>query len=174
MTVGDAIAMASGITEMSSLKNIIVKQSFTSLDIDGNEVNSLEQVANVSLDFEIGVNSIISALPYENVIKVEGNVYNPGLIAYEKGYTINTAVIKAGGYKPNSLRKLAYVIKTDGKIKKNRLFLGRAERLEAGDTVVVPLDPDPKDFDITTFLADLSSTLANIAAILIIADNQTD
>lgn len=172
MTVEDAIAMADGLTEMTSLNNLVVKQSFTSIDINGNEVTSLETVANASLDFEIGVNTVISALPFENVIKVEGNVYNPGLIAYEKNYTINTAVLKAGGYKPNSLRKLAYVIKADGEIKKNTVFFGRQARLEPGDTVVVPLDPNPNDFDITAFIADLSSALANIAAILIIIDNQ--
>ena len=174
MTVEDAIAMAGGITEMTTLNNLVIKQSFTSLDIDGNEVTSIEQIANASLDFEIGINTVISALPYENVIKIEGNVYNPGLISYKKGYTINTAVVKAGGYKPNSLRKLAYVIKADGEIRKNRLFFGRAERLDPGDTVVVPIDPNPNDFDITAFIADLSSTLANIAAILIIIDNQKD
>ena len=31
--------------------------------------------------------------------------------------------------------------------------------------------PDPDSFDITTFVADLSTTLANIAAILIVIDN---
>ena len=40
--------------------------------------------------------------------------------------------------------------------------------------MVVPVNPDPSDFDITTFIADLSTTLANIAAILLIADNQND
>ena len=33
------------------------------------------------------------------------------------------------------------------------------------------MNPDPDEFDITTFIADLSSTLANIAAILVIVDN---
>ena len=174
MTVEDAIAMAEGLTEMTTFNNLVVKQSFTSIDIDGNEVTSIEQVANASLDFEIGVNTIISALPYENVINVEGNVYNPGLIAFKNGYTINTAIEKAGGYKPDSLKKLVYVIKADGEIRKNRLFFGRSKRLEPGDTVVVPLDPNPSDFDITTFIADLSSTLANIAAILVIIDNQNN
>ena len=174
MTVEDAIAIAGGITEIGSLNNLVVDQSFTSVNNDGNEVTSTKRVSNASLDFEIGVNTVISAIPYENVINIEGNVYNPGLIAYEKGYTINTAVIKAGGYKPNSLKNLAYVIKADGEIKKNKLFFGRVARLEPGDTVVVPLDPNPSDFDITSFIADLSSTLANIAAILIIVDNQNN
>ena len=42
------------------------------------------------------------------------------------------------------------------------------------DTVIVPVEPNPRDFDLTTFIAELSSTLANIAAILLIVDNQTD
>ena len=46
--------------------------------------------------------------------------------------------------------------------------------MKPGDTIVVPLDPDPSDFDITRFIADLASTLANIAAILVIIDNQND
>ena len=40
------------------------------------------------------------------------------------------------------------------------------QRLNPGDTVVVPVDPNPDEFDITTFISDLSTTLANIAAIL--------
>ena len=48
------------------------------------------------------------------------------------------------------------------------------ERINPGDTIVVPLNTEPQDFDITSFIADLSTTLANIAAILLIVDNQTD
>ena len=54
---------------------------------------------------------------------------------------------------------------------KTNIFRGRTKRVFAGDSIFVPVNPNPSDFDITTFIADLSSTLANIAAILIIADN---
>ena len=61
------------------------------------------------------------------------------------------------------------------KLIKQHLFRGRTKRLNPGDTVVVPVDPNPDEFDITTFISDLSTTLANIAAILIvIVDNQID
>jgi hypothetical protein len=39
---------------------------------------------------------------------------------------------------------------------------------------VVPVDPNPSDFDITAFISDISTTLANIAAILLIVDNQNN
>ena len=83
------------------------------------------------------------------------------------------AIIQAGGFKPYSLKKKSsYVIKANGEIDKANIFRGRVKRLKPGDTIIVPADPNPSDFDITTFISDLSSTLANLAAIFIIIDNQ--
>ena len=87
---------------------------------------------------------------------------------------MSKAVFLAGGYKPYSLKKKVYVRRANGEIEKANLFRGRVKRLYAGDTIVVPVNPDPRDFDITSFIAEFSSTLANIAAILIIVDNQSD
>ena len=107
-------------------------------------------------------------------MKVEGNVYSPGLVAHSRGLTMSRAIIQAGGYKPYSLKKSSYVIKANGEIDKANIFNGRTKRLNPGDTVVVPLNPNPNEFDLTTFIADLATTFANIAAILLIIDNQTD
>lgn len=173
-TVSQALEKAQGLTELSTLDNIIVYQEFTEIQDDGTEVTQIKDVASVSLDFVLGSRSVIKALPFENVINVEGNVYNPGLVAYDRGITMSKAIIQAGGYKPYSMKKRAYVRKANGEIDKANLFRGRTKRLSPGDTVVVPVNPDPSDFDITAFVADLSTTLANIAAILLIVDNQTD
>ena len=51
------------------------------------------------------------------------------------------------------------------------IFFGRVQYLLPGDSVFIPVNPNPTTFDITQFIADLSTTLANIAAILVIADN---
>ncbi len=174
ITLGKAIELAGGLTILSSKENIIVSQEFTTIDEFDNKVISTTKVANVNSDFELGANSVITALPFENVIGVEGNVYDPGLVAYNRGITMYQAIEQAGGYKPFSLKNKSYVRRANGEIDKANLFLGRIKRLKPGDTVVVPLDPDPDEFDITTFISDLSSTLANIAAILLIVDNQND
>ena len=50
-------------------------------------------------------------------------------------------------------------------------FVAEQKRVFPGDSIFVPVNPDPDEFDITSFIADLSSTLANIAAILVIVDN---
>jgi protein involved in polysaccharide export with SLBB domain len=174
ITIGEALKLAGGFTEFSSYNNLIVSQEFTELNELGEEVTVLKNVANPSLDFELGENSVINALPYENVVKVEGNVYSPGLVAYSKGLTISQAIDQAGGFMTNSLKRKSYVIKANGQKEKAHSFFTRVQRLDPGDTIIVPLNPNPSEFDLTTFIADLSTTLANIAAILLIVDNQTN
>ena len=113
-------------------------------------------------------------LPLENVVNVEGNVYNPGLITYAKAKTVNKYINLAGGPKPNTLSTKIYVKRANGRIKKVTLFQGIGTIVRPGDTIFVPVDPDPQDFDITSFIADIATTLANLAAILVIIDNQND
>ena len=174
ITVKQALERAGGLTSLSTFDNIVVSKEFTDIDEFDIESTTIENVANVFLDFELTANSVIKVLPYENVVNVEGNVFNPGLVAFDRGMTMSKAIIQAGGYKPYSLKRRAYVKSANGEVSKANIFLGRAKRLNPGDTVVVPVDPNPDKFDITTFVADLSTTLANIAAILLIVDNQND
>ena len=174
ITVGEALKLAGGISELSTFSNIILSQEFTELNEFDEEITISKNVASVELDFQLDPNTVIKALPFENVVSVEGNVYNPGLVAYSKNLTMTQAIVQAGGYKPYSIKRSTYVKRANGEIDKVNLFGGRAKRLMPGDQVFVPLDPNPSDFDITTFLADLASTLANIAAILIIVDNQNN
>ena len=174
LTLSDAIDLAQGLTNLSTINNIVLFQEYTELSEDDKQITKLSKVGGVNPEYEIGSNSVIVALPYENVIRVEGNVYDPGLIAYSKGLTISRAIEQAGGYKPYSMKKRVHVKRADGEIDKVGFFRGNVKRLNAGDTIVVPIDPNPSDFDITTFVADISTTLANIAAILVIANNQNN
>jgi len=174
LTVRKALDLAQGLTQLSTTDNIILYQEFTEINESGEEALITSDVSNVDFDFIIGSNSVIKALPFENVVKVEGNVYNPGLVAYKRGLTMTKAIEQAGGLKPYSLRNRAYVKRANGEVDKANLFRGRTKRLFPGDTVVVPVDLNPSDFDITSFIADLSVTIANIAAILLIVDNQSD
>ena len=172
-TLGEAIKIAGGVTQLGSINSVSVTKKLVSIDLDGNEIIEEELVKNISLDFQIADGNTITILPKTNVIKVDGNVYNPGFIAHQsgRGMTLANAVELAGGYKPNSIKKDAYVIRANGEIEQVNLFRGRAKRIFPGDAIFVPVDPSPDEFDITSFVADLSSTLANIAAILVIADN---
>ena len=174
ITVNDAIIKAEGLTELATVDNIVVYKEFSQLDENNKEVTTTSIVANADLDFSLGYNSVIKVLPAENVIQVEGNVYNPGLIAFNKRLTIHQAIINAGGYKPYTVKKNVYVKRANGKVNKVGIMRGRFVRLNPGDSIFVPVDENPSDFDITTFISDLSTTLANIAAILIVLENNNN
>jgi len=173
LTVRDALKLAEGLTELSSLENIIVYQEFTDILEDGIETTITSDVSNVSLDFILGSNSVIKALPIENVVRVEGNVYSPGLVAFNRGLTLSEAIVQAGGYKPYSMKRRVYVKKANGEIDKANLFRGKATRLSPGDSVFVPVNPNQTDFDIAAFIADILSVLSNLAAILVVVDNSS-
>lgn len=172
LTLAEALNLAGGLTEFGSKDAINIVQNFTSVDENGIELNEEIKVGNIDLNLKVSDGMVINILPIQNTIKVEGNVYNPGLIAISKNaISMSKAIELAGGYRPYSLKKRVYVLRSNGEINKANIFRGRAKRVFAGDTVFVPANPDPSDFDITTFIADLTSTLANIAAILILVDN---
>ena len=61
----------------------------TSVDDSGNEIEETTQVNDATLDFLLTDGSVVNVLPIESVVSVEGNVYNPGLITYSKGKTVN-------------------------------------------------------------------------------------
>ena len=174
MTVQDAIDFAEGFSPLANKNGITVFERFTSLNDEGEETEETIQVNDVSLDFELHDGSVINVLPIENVVSIEGNVYNPGLIVHSGSKSVKKYINLAGGPKPNSLLNKVYLKRANGRIKKVSLLKGLGVNVRPGDTIFVPLDPDPQDFDITSFIADFASTLANIAAILVIADNQND
>ena len=173
LSLSKAIKLAGGITEMGSINSVSVTKNLVSIDSEGNEFNNVELVSNIDLNFQIADQNIITILPKTNVVRVDGNVYNPGFIAHQSGngMTMSKAIELAGGYKPYSLKKRAYVVRANGEIEQADIFRGKAKKVFPGDSIFVPVNPDPDEFDITSFIADLSSTLANIAAILVIVDN---
>ena len=173
LKLSEAIQLAGGITEMGSINSLSVTKNLLRIDELGNEVEESQLVSNVDLEFEVADGNKITILPKTNVVKVDGNVYSPGLIAHsgESVMSMSKAIELAGGYKPYSLKKRAYVIRANGEIESANLFRGRAKRVFPGDSIFVPAEPDPEEFDITRFVSDLSTTLANIAAILILIDN---
>ncbi len=173
LTLDEAIENAGGITKLGNSSGIIVTQEFSSTNDEGKTTNNQQLVRNITGDFKIFPDYKIKILSKENVVNVQGNVYNPGVVSYSKNSNVKSIIDESGGYKPDSLKKEVYLRRANGKILTVGLFKGRFIKAQPGDTIIVPKNPDPQDFDITRFIADLSTTLANIAAILIIVDNNS-
>ena len=173
-TLREAIQVANGISPIGSINSISVTKDFESLDSEGNTITESALVGNIDLSFEIADQNIITIFPITNVIRVTGNVYSPGFVAHSSPMSMSRAIVLAGGYQPNSLKKNAYVIRANGKIEKADFFRGRFKRVFPGDAIFVPVDPNPSQFNVAAFTADILSVLTNIAAILVIVDNNSN
>lgn len=167
LKVKDAIDLANGLTPNADIDNFVVTYNVTTLDEKGNELLENRILRSVNYQTEVLPGSKFKFLRKANVIFVEGNVYSPGLISVNSPVSLRDAIEIAGGYKPNTVKKDVYIESRDGTIRKG----GRLTRVIPGDKVFVPVDSNPQEFDITRFIADLSSTFANIAAIMVIVNN---
>jgi protein involved in polysaccharide export with SLBB domain len=172
MTVGQAINLAEGLTPLGNPEAIIVFQDFVHND-NGIIRTSSKNVSNVTLDLLLNSNASIMVLPYKDMINISGNVYNPGLIAYQQGMTVNRYIKLAGGYRENSLKNKIYLQKANGEI--NNVVRGRFKRPAAGDTIVVPIDPSPpSEINATALTGDIVSILTNLATIIFIINSNSN
>ena len=67
-----------------------------------------------------------------------------------------------------------YIKRANGNIERTSRFFLVGKKIYAGDIITVPLNPNPAEFDAAAFTADMLSVLANLVAILAIADNNNN
>jgi len=175
ITVEEALKLAGGLTELSNIRNLSLLQEISEVN-EEREIEVIEaEVNNLKLDFEIGINSKITAAPFENIVRVEGNVYNPGLITYRDGLTLPKYIELAGGHMPNSLKRKVHIKRVNGNIEQNsRITLGLGKRIYPGDTIIVPVNENPSDFDVASFTSQILSIITNMVAIAAIVDNNSN
>jgi len=170
MTVRDAINLAGGLSELANPDAIIVLNNFSSFSGEDLMSASTNIVRNASLDFKLNPNSKVIVNRSVDVVKVSGNVYNPGLIAYENSLTFKQAVDLAGGRKKNTLKNSSYIIRANGKIEAKK-YAGRFQKLKPGDEIIIPVNPKENEFDLRTLIVDTTSILTNIIAFIVLAEN---
>lgn len=171
MSLGDLIEVAGGLTPNADINNVSLLIESTNVDSLGVTTTESSPVYNISSEYKLSKNAVVTILPKVDFIRVEGNVYNAGLIVFEERMSMKDAINLAGGYMPYSLKKRIFVKKANGQIKKPNILRGAGLRLSPGDTVFVPKDPNPSEFDVTSFISDFATVMTNIAAIIVIVKN---
>ena len=176
MTVLDAINLAEGFTDVANKEAFTVLKETAITSIDGFvETTTQETVQAATLDYEIDENSVIVIQRLQNVVTVSGNVYTPGLVTYNEGDSIKDYINKSGGVLNNTLMRDIYITRTNGEIVlvKNRLKQNLA-KVKPGDIITIPLNPEPRELDVTRLTSDIVSILTNLATIIFIIDSNTD
>jgi polysaccharide export outer membrane protein len=125
----------------------------------------LEGTAN-DLVLEDGDRLLIPQAP--SSVSVLGSVRNPTSVVARDGASLKKYVSLAGGYLPEADRKAVYVVKADG----TSVSPDRIKSIEAGDTILVPPDTEPKYRplplwrDVATILGQVVVTIAALVVIL--------
>jgi protein involved in polysaccharide export with SLBB domain len=173
MTIANAIQLAEGFTELANTEGIIVTQKFINIDVDGEEVEEIIRTNDISMNFQVEPGSKINVIPKTQVVSIVGNVYTPGLVTYSGNKSVGRYIKLAGGIKPNTLKSKIYVQRANGRTQQTSFLGGIGLRIYPGDTIIVPENPNPSEFDVAAFTADILSVLSNLAAILVIVENSS-
>lgn len=134
-----SVEIETGLTSGTGIKAEELKKDKT--EIGNLRYDQKKGMYKNDIHLKNGDEIIVDAEP--TTVKILGEVYFPREVGYEDGVEgFDYYVEAAGGYTLKALKQEAFVIKADGKVKKNGVF--SKVRVEAGDTIVIPYDPRQK------------------------------
>jgi protein involved in polysaccharide export with SLBB domain len=103
---------------------------------------------------------------------VQGEVYNPGAFVYSSGKTVDYYLNLSGDLNNYGDNSKIYIIKANGQIissERKWFYNIRDERMERGDTILVPQQPRENDyFGLLKDVVDITYKTALAAGIFIL------
>jgi len=154
-------------------------QSFLRRSIRGRVSIDLGAILNGRAEFDPilveGDQLIVPRQPYS--VSVLGEVFEQGAHAFDPKLSINDYLSLAGGETRFADSKRTYIIKANGEVKPirggNWLFGRNSRRIEAGDSIVVPLDTDYEKplTRVQSVTSVVFQSMASIAAFFAIKNN---
>jgi len=147
-TIGSVISRAGSYTPRAFEEGIVLIREGTRLVIEGME--------NTVADGDS-----ITVPEITDVVEVAGAVYNPGLINFSKGRSVNQYIRLAGGVTPDANKNDLIVIYANGSVKPKRAYVN--PRPEPGCIIQVNARPllTPTQ-QLLTFVEGISTTLTQL------------
>jgi protein involved in polysaccharide export with SLBB domain len=100
-------------------------------------------------------------------VTILGEVQRPSSYFYDRGISVKALIAQSGGLLDSADRRGIYLIKSSGKIElqKRRFlpFLPKRIKVEAGDTIIVPLDTNDSRIQGIPLLAEVSKIVYQLA-----------
>ncbi len=115
-------------------------------------------------NFNVMPGDIINISTKSNIITIDGEVNQPGLYKYYKGYNINNYINIAGGLTANAEKKEIWVTYADGTSKRNKQFLP-SPIIYDSSIITVGSKPETDPIDKTEFAKELASILSDFLQI---------
>ena len=104
---------------------------------------------------------------FRQEVTVIGQVQRPVSYLFDSEFSINNYLEQSGGLKETANKDAIYIVKASGQVivPKSNLFrfLGPSERIQPGDTIVVPLDTGDSTIEGIPLLAEISKIIYQTA-----------
>jgi len=130
------------------------------------------QVALDNFDFSLADGDSIHIPDYPGVIKVIGEVYNPGYVQYRKRKRLKSYIEAAGGFTLDARQNYITIIQPNGDVKVKDSFW--TPRIKEGALIIVHKKREELPFDLTAFLKDTASIAASLTTIIYIINRQNN
>ncbi len=140
----------------------IIKQGFE--EVTKNKI----KLAWQDLDIILMPGDSIVVRPKVGAVYVAGEVYNPGLVGYQKNKSVRFYLNSAGGINNYGNRNNVVIVYPNGITVPWRRW--KFNRIIDGSTIVVYQKADMTPFDITAFTSNLSSVLTSVVTIILLSE----
>ncbi len=120
------------------------------------------------LDIILMPGDSIVVRPKVGAVYVAGEVYNPGLVGYQKNKSVRFYLNSAGGINNYGNRNNVVIVYPNGITVPWRRW--KFNRVTDGSTIVVYQKADMTPFNITAFTSNLSSVLTSIVTIVLLSE----
>jgi len=130
------------------------------------------QVALDNFDFSLINGDSIHVPDYPGVVRVIGEVYNPGFVQYRKRKNLSSYIEAAGGFTLDARKNYITIIQANGDVKVKDSFW--SPRIKEGALIIVHEKRKELPFNLTNFLKDTASIAASLTTIIYIINSQNN
>ena len=181
-TLKSLIARSGGLTSKAQNKGISIFRDSKYVDIEGNnEILKIEKSRSLNSDKDskyIKVawkNDGIRLMPGDSIrirektgtINIAGEVYNPGLVEFQSGKSINYYINSAGGVTQNGSKKDIVIVYSNGFVEPNRFLF--KPRIEDGASIIVNQKEERRALNLTELATTSLSIISTTVTILVLS-----
>ena len=142
------------------------KEGFSDFSIGSPESDWI-RVAWKNYDLPLTSGDSIHVKEATRSVLIEGEVYNPGLIEYQKNKSLNYYISSAGGVTTKGDKNDIIVIYSNGIVAPKRLF--RYPKIIDGSKIIVNTREEKTPFDIASFATSTLSIVSTTVTILVLS-----
>ena len=162
-TISDIVNRAGGLTPSAYQEGSIYSRKGEKVNLS---IAKILKNPGSKLDFKIMDGDVLIIASNPNIIKIMGEVNNPGNLQYIPNKRLKYYLKRSGGFSPNVDKNNIWIEYPDGMSKKYKKWSILSPSVQDGSLIQVGKKPEKEPVDSTEFLKEVATIFASIAQAL--------